>query len=47
VGRQDPKLASKLQNMPIPLRPDQADEYMGSVLAAATSGDFRAIRQLR
>jgi alcohol dehydrogenase class IV len=40
----DPKLASKLQNMPIPLRPDQVDEYMGSVLAAATTGDFRAIR---
>jgi alcohol dehydrogenase class IV len=47
AAAKDPKLASKLQNMPIPLRTDQVDEYMGSILAAATTGDFRAIRQLK
>jgi alcohol dehydrogenase len=38
-----PKLRMKLRNMPIPLEPDQVDRCMGSVLQAATEGDFDRI----
>ena len=36
----------KLENMPIPLRADQVDEYMGAVLRAAAAGDLNLIREL-
>ncbi len=39
----DPSLASKLQGMPIPMRPQDVDRYMGSVLEAARTGDFTRI----
>jgi alcohol dehydrogenase len=39
-----PQLAMKLQNMPVPLTADRVDEYMGPVLEAAYSGDFRLIK---
>jgi alcohol dehydrogenase class IV len=42
----DPQLKMKLQNMPVPMSADQIDEYMGSVLNGAASGDFSAIRTL-
>ena len=42
----NPKFESKLRNMPVPLSSDKVDEYMGSVLAAAKTGDFSLIRNL-
>ncbi len=42
----DPKLASKLKNMPVPLAPESVDEYMGAILDAARTGDFRRIRTM-
>ena len=40
----NPKLESKLQNMPIPMLNIDVDEYMGSVLKAAENGDMSEIR---
>jgi hypothetical protein len=31
----------------VPLSPAMGDEYMGSVLAAAASGDFSLIKNMR
>lgn len=42
----DPKLDSKLKNMPVPLSAADIDEYMGSVLEAAESGDMRKIKNM-
>lgn len=42
----NPKLQSKLKNMPVPLDASQIDEYMGSVLQAATFGDMSLIKNL-
>ena len=42
----NPALASKLKNMPIPLTPRDVEEYMGSVLLAAATGDLGRIRNL-
>ena len=42
----NPKLESKLKNMPVPLTAGQVDLYMGSVLQAATSGDMNLIKNL-
>jgi alcohol dehydrogenase len=42
----DPQLSSKLQNMPIPMNPEDVDEYMGSVLDSAWGGDFDLIKSL-
>jgi len=39
----DPSLASKLQGMPIPMKPEEVDRYMGAILQAARTGDFGAI----
>jgi alcohol dehydrogenase len=36
----------KLQNMPVPLSAHLVDEYMGSVLAAATTGDLGLVKNL-
>lgn len=41
-----PELESKLQNMPVPLTASMVDQYMGPVLEAAFSGDFRLIRNM-
>lgn len=43
----NPKLESKLKNMPVPLVASQVDEYMGSVLQAATFGDMSLIKNLK
>ena len=43
AAAKDPALASKLQAMPVPMRPDQVDRYMGSVLEAARWGDFSLV----
>lgn len=42
----NPKLESKLKNMPVPLVAGQIDEYMGSVLQAAKFGDMSLIKNL-
>lgn len=42
----NPKLESKLKNMPVPLTAKDVDEYMGSVLAAAVNGDMSFIKNL-
>jgi alcohol dehydrogenase class IV len=46
AAAKNPKFESKLRNMPVPLSADNVDEYMGSVLAAAKTGDFSLIRNL-
>lgn len=42
----NPKFESKLRSMPVPMSAEKVDEYMGSVLAAAKTGDFSLIRNL-
>ena len=42
----DPQLASKLQNMPVPLTAETADIYMRPVLEAAWTGDIGRIKTL-
>lgn len=42
----NPQLKMKLQNMPIPLRAEQVDEYMGPILEAAKTGDISLIKNL-
>jgi alcohol dehydrogenase len=42
----NPKLESKLKNMPVPLSAKDVDEYMGSVLSAAVNGDMRLIKNM-
>lgn len=39
----NPQLKMKLENMPVPLSADMVDEYMGSVLQAAKTGDLKKI----
>ncbi len=40
----DPQLASKLQNMPVPMTPETVDIYMRPVLESAMTGDITGIR---
>ncbi len=42
----NPALESKLRNMPIPMSAEHIDDYMGSVLEAARTGDFSIIRNM-
>ncbi len=42
----NPQLKMKLENMPIPLTDTMVDEYMGSVLNSARTGDFTVIKSL-
>lgn len=46
AAAKDPKLASKLQNMPVPLTAETVDRYMRPVLEAARSGRFDLIRNM-
>jgi alcohol dehydrogenase class IV len=46
TAAKNPKLDSKLKNMPVPLSADTIDQYMGSVLKAAKSGDFSYIKNM-
>jgi alcohol dehydrogenase class IV len=46
AAAKDPQLKMKLQNMPVPMSVDQVDEYMGSVLEGAVSGDFAKVKTL-
>jgi alcohol dehydrogenase len=42
----NPQLQSKLENMPVPLTADLVEEYMGSILYAAESGELEKIKNL-
>ena len=42
----DPKLESKLKNMPVPLTSEMVDEYMGAILEAAKTGNFSLIKNV-
>ncbi|UCE43201.1 MAG: iron-containing alcohol dehydrogenase [Candidatus Aminicenantes bacterium] len=42
----DPQLASKLQNMPVPLTAENVDRYMRPVLESAQTGDFSLIKTM-
>jgi alcohol dehydrogenase len=42
----DPQLRMKLENMPVPLSAELVDEYMGSVLEAAATGDLERVKNL-
>jgi alcohol dehydrogenase len=42
----DPQLASKLQNMPVPISAESVDMYMRPVLESAHTGDFSLIKTL-
>ena len=44
IAAKNPQMKSKLENMPVPLKSDQLDEYMKPVLQAAKSGDFSKIK---
>lgn len=46
TAAKDPQLKSKLDNMPVPLSADMIDEYMGSVLRAAKTGDLDLIKNV-
>jgi len=46
TAAKDPQLKMKLQNMPTPMSVDQVDEYMGSVLEGAMTGDFSKVKSL-
>lgn len=42
----NPQLKMKLQNMPIPLEPDQIETYMRPILEAARDGDLKKIKNI-
>jgi alcohol dehydrogenase class IV len=42
----NPQLKMKLENMPVPLAAEMVDEYMGSVLEAACTGDLDRIKNV-
>jgi len=46
AAAKNPKLESKLKNMPVPLQAGQIDEYMGGILEAASTGNFSFIKNL-
>ncbi|HUS71234.1 MAG TPA: iron-containing alcohol dehydrogenase [Anaerolineae bacterium] len=46
TAAKDPQLRMKLENMPVPVTADMADEYLGSVLEAARVGDLSLIRNV-
>jgi hypothetical protein len=46
TAAKNPKLDSKLKNMPVPLSADTVEAYMGSVLQAAKTGDLSVIKHM-
>jgi len=46
AAAKNPHLKMKLENMPVPLTADTVDEYMGSVLEAAKTGDLSLIKSV-
>lgn len=47
AAAKDPQLEMKLKNMPVPLDASLVDEYMAPILAAAKTGDFSLIKNMR
>jgi alcohol dehydrogenase len=46
IAAKNPQLKMKLENMPVPLTANMVDEYMGSVLQAAKTGDLSIIKNV-
>jgi len=46
TAAKDPQLKMKLENMPIPLRPEMVDEYMRPILEAARDGRLECIKNV-
>ncbi len=46
AAAKDPQLKMKLENMPVPLTAEMVDEYMGSVLQAARTGDLSLVKNI-
>jgi len=46
TAAKDPQLKMKLENMPVPILPQQVDSAVGSVLEAAKEGNLRLVRSL-
>jgi alcohol dehydrogenase len=46
TAAKDPQLEMKLLNMPVPLKANQVDDYMGPILQAAWEGRFELIKNL-
>jgi alcohol dehydrogenase len=46
TAAKDPQLRMKLENMPVPVTAETADEYLGSILEAALAGDLSLIRNV-
>ena len=46
AAAKNPRLESKLKNMPVPLSAQTVDEYMAPVLHAAKTGDFTLIKNM-
>ena len=46
TAAKNPQLRSKLENMPVPLTSELVDEYMGSIIQAASTGDLSNIKNL-
>lgn len=42
----DPDLKMKLQNMPVPMKAEDVDEYMSKILLSAESGDLSLIKEM-
>jgi alcohol dehydrogenase len=46
TAAKEPQLRMKLENMPVPLTADMADEYLGSILEAAQVGDLSLVKNV-
>jgi alcohol dehydrogenase len=46
TAAKNPQLRSKLENMPVPLSSELVDEYMGSIIKAASTGQLSIIKNL-
>jgi alcohol dehydrogenase len=46
TAAKNPQLRSKLENMPVPLTSELVDEYMGSIIQAASTGELSHIKSL-
>lgn len=47
AAAKNPQLKMKLQNMPVPLKADMIDDYMGPILEAARDGNLTLIKNVK
>jgi alcohol dehydrogenase class IV len=47
TAAKNPQLKMKLQNMPVPLKSDMIDDYMGPILEAARDGNLSLIKNVK